>query len=145
MVRGEKKNWKMPVIEYMMPLKKWESIDVTDESICLDGNVYQDKSLRVHDKVIVVEYEEILTVFDEKGRFIVELMKESPGLCGSTPKGIKDASGALEKHRIKEMFELVDKTLTECFRDPHVKEAYKERIRYRMVKIIDDAYKQSLR
>lgn len=141
MVRGEKKNWKMPVIEYMMPLKKWESIDVTDESICLDGHVYQDKSLRAHDKVIVVEYEEILTVFDEKGRFIVELMKESSGLCGSTPKGIKDASGALEKHGIKKMLELVDKTLTDCFCDPYVKESQKERVRYCMIKRIDDLYK----
>ena len=33
MVRGEKKNWKMLVIKYLMPLKKWESIDVIDGSI----------------------------------------------------------------------------------------------------------------
>lgn len=75
MVRGEKKNWKMPVIEYMMPLKKWESIDVTDESICLDGHVYQDKSLRAHGQVVVLEYRETITVFDNEGRFIAELNK----------------------------------------------------------------------
>mgnify|MGYP001140491832 CR=1 FL=1 len=75
MVRGEKKNWKMPVIEYMMPLKKWENIDVTDESICLDGHVYQDKSLRAHDQIVVLEYRETIAIFDNEGRFIAELNK----------------------------------------------------------------------
>ena len=75
MLKEGKKVWKMPVIEYMMPLKKWESIDVTDESICLDGHVYQDKSLGAHDQVVVLKYRETITIFDNEGRFIAELNK----------------------------------------------------------------------
>lgn len=75
MKRKEKKDWKTPIIEYMMPLKKWENIDVSGECIYLDGHVYQDESLRVHDQVVVLEYRETITVFDNEGRFIVELNK----------------------------------------------------------------------
>ncbi len=144
MVRGEKKNWKMLVIKYLMPLKKWESIDVIDGSICLDGRVYQDKSLRAHGRVAVLEYRETITIFDNAGRFIVELMKEAPGFSDSAPKGIRDESGALERYEISKLIDLMDKVLTGCFCDPDVKKSYKERIRSCMVKRIDEIYKNSI-
>lgn len=73
----EKKEWKMPVIEYLMPLKRWEDIKVKDGSFYLKSCVYQNESLKPHDLIVILEYEKTLTIFDKEGRFIVELDKDT--------------------------------------------------------------------
>ena len=74
-MKEEKKFWEKPVIEYLIPLNKWENIDVIDESIYFNGHVYQDKILRAHNLVVVLEYEDTFIVLDNGGRFIAELNK----------------------------------------------------------------------
>ena len=60
-----------------MPLKKWEDIRVKDGQFILKGHVYQDKKLKGHDHVTVLEYEKLLGILDAKGNAVAELNKDT--------------------------------------------------------------------
>lgn len=61
---------------------------------------------------------------------------------------ITESEGAaprpLKRYGIREMFELMDETLTRCLSDPHITKACKERIRHCMERSIDDIYKNAV-
>ncbi len=68
-------SWKMTARDYLRPLNKYENINVIENTIELNGQVYQDDRLKMHDHVTILEYKELLVVFTPDGKEIAELSK----------------------------------------------------------------------
>lgn len=67
--------WNKPPMEYLAPLVKWTDIKAEDGQFIFKGCAYQDERLKAYSHLVAAEYEKVLVIFDNEGKFVTEINK----------------------------------------------------------------------